>query len=233
MNTEIKSRINTIGTVGRILTIIAIIVVIASIVCAALAMVVTVVFPKDAVTVSFSGDARVHIDSKLYSGRFPVVGLDGLLENGRATFKLAGAEFDTVSVEESADGVNVHAAADGINLDIHGLFRGCIVALVYLAAVLVMLYFLKALMTEFKTCDTPFAESVIKKMTNFGWSLIPMAVLSGVTGSSITALVFSGGAKNFDYSLNLSVVLVVLVVLALVQVFKYGAQLQQQSDETL
>lgn len=233
MNTEIKSRINTIGTVGRILTIIAIVIVIVAIVCTCLGTIVTVAFPRDALTVSLDGEAQIHVSEKLYSGRFPVIGLDDLREHDEFNFKVSGAKFSTVDVEETGDGIVVHAAAENLSLDIHGLFRVCLLALIYLAAVLVMLYFLKSLMTEFKTCDTPFAPSVIKKMTNFGWSLIPMAVLSGVSGSSWTTLVFNGGVKDFDYTLNLSMVLVILVVLALVQVFKYGAQLQQQSDETL
>jgi len=41
------------------------------------------------------------------------------------------------------------------------------------------------------------------------------------------------GGIHLIFSIDLGVVLVVLIVLVLVSIFKYGAVLQQESDETL
>ena len=228
MNTEIKNKINTIGTVGRVLTVIAKIIVIAGIVCVCLAGIAGLFMPKDAIKLSMDGGMQVQVSKKLYEGRFPVIGLDGI-ENG--SFSLNGEDYEAVSVQETADGILVDMKADSAEMEIRSmLLRGCLIGLIYLTAALVMLCFLKSLMTELKNCDTPFAPGVIKKMTNFAWSLIPMAVLSGV---SFDWSFLANSVRDFHFSVNLSAVLVILVVLALVQVFKYGAQLQQQADETL
>ena len=228
MNSEIKNKINTIGKVGRVLTVIAKIIVIAGIVCVCLAGVVGLFMPKDAVKLSMDGSMQVQVSKKLYEGKFPLIGLNGI-ENG--SFSLNGEDYEAVSVQETDDGILVDLKGDGGDMEVRTmLLRGCLIGLIYLTAALVMLCFLKSLMTELRSCDTPFASGVIKKMTNFAWSLIPMAVLSGV---SFDWSFLANSVRDFHFSVNLSAVLVILVVLALVQVFKYGAQLQQQADETL
>ncbi|MBQ4425860.1 MAG: hypothetical protein II882_09035 [Lachnospiraceae bacterium] len=227
MDSDIKRKINTIGKVWRILTIIAKVIVIVGIVCLALIGTLSLVLPKDSVKISLSGAAQFEISEKLYKGKIPVISsIDGM------DITLAGEDFETVSVEETDEGVRVNMASDGYTLDMRSVFRACLIGLIYLTAVLVMLCFLKSLMTEFKNCDTPFSDGVIRKMTNFAWSLVPMGVLSGFSGSDWALLLNKAGGR-FHFSLNLSVVLVVLILFAIVQVFKYGAQLQLQSDETL
>jgi hypothetical protein len=46
-------------------------------------------------------------------------------------------------------------------------------------------------------------------------------------------LTFMSGAPKVTLSINLAVIFTVLVIFALAYIFKYGAVLQQESDETL
>ena len=227
MDQNIKKKINTLGTVGNVLAILSRIAVIAGIVVLMLIGIAGLILPRDAVKLSLGGTMKIQVSEKLYEGRFPVV---SNLED--ADFDFDGQEYESVSVEKTDDGVIVNAEADEMEFDLRSVSKACLVGLIYLTAVLVMLYFLGSLMKEFKRCDTPFSEGVIRKMSNFAWSLIPMAVLSGFSGrinvGSLKAL-----SMDVNYTINLSVVLVILVIFALVQVFKYGAGLQQQADETL
>jgi hypothetical protein len=88
---------------------------------------------------------------------------------------------------------------------------------VFCTLVLIALIFGQKLAKALSVCDSPFEEKVIKAMMNFGKSLIPMAVffvlLYGLSG--------------------VGTALAVLVVILFIQIFKYGAKLQQESDETL
>ncbi len=229
MNIEIKKKVNTIGKVGRIITIILKVLAIAGIVCLCLGAVLTRIIPEDAITVDMEGTAQIKISEKIFKGKIPIISEDGL-EGG--SFTIGGEKYETVSVEQTDDGVTVNMQANDVKLDVRAVaLRSCLIGLVYMAAVLVMLCFLKKLMGELETCDTPFAPGVIKRMTNYAWSLIPMAVLSGFSGTEWILL--SARSGRISYSVNLHLVLIILVILALVQVFKYGAQLQQQADETL
>ena len=85
-------------------------------------------------------------------------------------------------------------------------------------------------MKALRKCETPFCESVIKSMSRFAISLIPAVFMNMVCGGMWSSL-FSG--SGFAMTVNLGSVLLVAVIFLLIAVFKYGALLQQESDETL
>lgn len=96
---------------------------------------------------------------------------------------------------------------------------------------MVTLCFISTLCKAFRDCETPFEDNVIKKMQNFAYSLIPWALISTVTESAGNS--FMTNKPSLTLSVDLGVIIVVLVVFVLVHIFKYGAVLQQESDETL
>ena len=83
-------------------------------------------------------------------------------------------------------------------------------------------------------------------MSVFGWSLLGLAILSalfsGISNLIVTVEDYGGNTFNYARSIyegikalilpSLSLV-VSLIVLCMVRIFRYGAQLQKQSDETL
>lgn len=83
-----------------------------------------------------------------------------------------------------------------------------------------------------RLCDTPFEDEVVRRMTVFAWVLFGVSVFASCMGVA-TWFVFQQPANAF-FSLLPSVYLVVsLIVLGLTKIFRYGAQLQKESDETL
>ena len=107
----------------------------------------------------------------------------------------------------------------------------CISGLVLCIASLVSMIFAGKVCKAFRDCQSPFEENVIRRMQYFAYSLIPTVLLESVVAGSIGY--FLGNTDGIGVNLNVSTILVVLVVFALVYVFKYGALLQQESDETL
>lgn len=67
-------------------------------------------------------------------------------------------------------------------------------------------------------------------MSRFAVSLIPAVFMNMVCGGMWSSL-FSG--SGFAMTVNLGSVMLVAVIFLLIAVFKYGALLQQESDETL
>ena len=237
MNSEIKKKVNTVGKVGHILAVIAKIFLIAGMVIMILGIAVGVILPRDAVRADLSGEVTVHVSKNLYEGRLPVIGDLGDPENWN--IKLDGEEFDDVRIEKTDGGIDITGSMRGAVPVLGTLFKGCVLGFVYMTAVLVVFCFLDALMKEFRTCETPFSPGVVRKMSNFAWSLLPMGLLSGFSGGEVLPVrffsvnTFSVNGIGSEFTINISVVLMILVVFALVQVFKYGAELQQQADETL
>ena len=97
---------------------------------------------------------------------------------------------------------------------------------------LVTLFFVGFLCKAFRYCESPFEENVIKKMQNLAISLIPWTIISSIADNFITNLINVG---NFELgiSIDIKVVLVIILIFVLVYIFKYGAVLQRESDETL
>lgn len=68
-------------------------------------------------------------------------------------------------------------------------------------------------------------------MKNLAISLIPWVVLSNISDMFLQYIMT--GNYNIALSINLKIVLVIVLIFALIYIFKYGAVLQQESDETL
>ncbi len=123
------------------------------------------------------------------------------------------------------------------------------IAMIVPAAFSVVVFvFLLLAADAFRRCDSPFEDRVIRRMNVFAWVLLADALLNllisiaGEIGmrivySSVTfvgALTSSGIPEAVLYLVTPSFPLVVsLIVLFLVRVFRHGAQLQKESDETL
>ncbi|MDE6087635.1 MAG: hypothetical protein K2G25_04550, partial [Oscillospiraceae bacterium] len=65
-------------------------------------------------------------------------------------------------------------------------------------------------------CETPFEENVLKTMKNFGFALIP------------TGLVCLS-----DGGISLTAIVLIIAIIIFTYIFKYGAELQKESDETV
>ena len=82
-----------------------------------------------------------------------------------------------------------------------------------------------------RDCKSPFDDTVIRRMRNFAFSIIGWCVLSVVCNLVISSIFAS--AIQVGVSFSLGNVLLVLVILGLCDIFRYGAKLQQEHDETL
>ena len=97
--------------------------------------------------------------------------------------------------------------------------------------IVVTLFMLRSLFKAFEKCETPFCTEVISKIKNFGYSLIPFIVLKSAVDTAWGSILSTGfeGSVNIDFTM----VIAILIVFMLAMIFGYGAELQQQSDETL
>lgn len=111
------------------------------------------------------------------------------------------------------------------------LLWASILILLMLALIMVTLFFAGALCKAFRDCQSPFEENVIHKMQSFAYALIPWTVASTVIESISQSILSDGMAITLN--VNVGMILIVLIVFLLVYIFKYGAVLQQESDETL
>ena len=218
-NKNIKS-INTIGKVGNIVTIVIQVVMIVGIISSIIAGIVILQLHNDSIRVSGSGNADITLKTSQLVSR--VIEIDNI---DNSTFKLdmfgIKAKITTRSEDISDDENNyqISAEADGVTgREIKVFFAAtCFTGAIVVALFLIASVFVRKLAKVLSKCRSPFEESVIKAMRAFGISLIPWAVFRLCVGSTA----------------GVAILLLAFVIFLLVKIFKYGAELQQESDETL
>lgn len=217
MKDQTIRNINDLGKVSRIIIIIFKVFAIVGIVCFLFGGIVAAAIPGDSITFKGTSKADIIIDyDKLPKSMISV-------DKGSETFHPFGTDI-SISVtegDETDDGTvyNMDANIKEIKYgDIKPLALLCLFGIaVFCAVILVALIFGQKLAKALSVCDSPFEENVVKAMANFGKSLIPLAVF----------FVIINGLSGIGTALT------ILIVLLFIQIFKYGAKLQKESDETL
>ena len=236
MKTEAINKINQFGKVGQILANIAKVLVIIALVIVTIGTITVAALPKEAFRLTLNGTAQFHMDISEFGAEFTDNDIHSITESFEDsaqdnTIDLNGAKYALESITVDRTSMNVNTSAKSISFTLHDTLGALIVAVLTLVLSIVTLSFVSQLCVAFKNCASPFEENVIKKMQYFAFSLIPWAIMSSVSANAMRSI-YTG---SFDLCLgvNLNMVIVVLVILAFTYIFKYGAILQQESDETL
>lgn len=226
------SKIKKMGEIGGYLTLIAKIFVIMGLVLCTVATIAFAAIPEEFMTVTVSGNAMVDIDMGAIGVPVDEVETEtDVLTVEDSSFDLNGAEYYVKSMKMVENVLQIETAADDILLSLHGMVWVMLMAVVKLGMTLVTLFFVSALCKAFRYCESPFSENVTKKMQNLAISLIPWAFLTAVSDMAIQSC-FTGNLE-WHLGIDLNMVLIILLIFGLVYIFKYGAILQRESDETL
>lgn len=239
METKMNKSINTIGKVGKILTTIIAVFMILAAIATAVGIGVASSLPKDALSVEVTGTADVTAKGDILESIAEAI-IDSS-KGGKGQIKLGESNVAVGDVKDSVpEGVTAEKTGKGIalkmnnqrlDLNVQAIITTLIFVLLNTVCTIVVLFMIRALMKSIENCETPFCDSVIKNMKRFGFSLIPLAILSGTSENSLQSL-FSLGV-NVHMGIDFKVVFGILVIFMLVMIFSYGAELQKQSDETL
>jgi len=236
MKNENIKKINAAGTVGYIASIILIVLSITAMVVTGILTCAAFSVAKENVNVSVASDIKVSSTGDILERLNSFISLDGIddltelaTEDGEAV-DTDDSDVSSVQVTGDDGGYTINVKTNEITFSIKKIIVALIVSLVTLGTAVLALYMVKGLTKALRTCETPFAPEVIKRMTYFANSLIPVAVM-GMICDAIWTSVTTG--NDVSLSLNVGSVLLIAVVYLMVVVFKYGAQLQRESDETL
>ncbi|MCR4594481.1 MAG: DUF2975 domain-containing protein, partial [Clostridiales bacterium] len=154
-----------------------------------------------------------------------------LSEDGGQSVKTEDRTASDISVKANDDGsMEIAVRNKGMTFTIARIIVCLVASFLFMGAVTVCIHFLDSLMKALKGCQTPFSADVIKRMTQFAYSLIPVVVFKTISDGLWSGL---GSSSELSLSTDLGIVMLAAVVFLLIAVFKYGAQLQQESDETL
>ncbi len=252
MKEQAIQKINKVGKISTIVTIICKILVILGLITCIAGAVICMVVPKELVKVTVAETMTTEVNYGSLGMEIAEDEIeqmeqmrDWLSEGGEVQIEtvrngVISGSMSVISTGETyfptdisiVDGVvKADMTSDDVTFTLRDVAGLILVAIIGLVMTMVTLIFVEALCKAFRDCQSPFEENVIKKMQRLAYVLIPWTFTSSVTDSVITS--FRSSSIHWSFSLNMGVVLVVLIVLVLVYIFKYGAVLQQESDETL
>ena len=242
MKEDAIKRIHTIGRVGVIITNIYKVLIIVLMLIILVGTIGLFMIPKDLLTLQFDSTVNLQIDPSAVPGdssdatvKNNLISLSSLFEAG--SLFLVYADGTTIPITVSTQ------YEDGMHLDVRtttpqtrtltmqDLAWLLVAVLLYLVMSLVTVCFIGSLCSAVRYCDSPFDTTIIRRMTSFAFSLIPWVFLSSLVNSVSNSI--TTGGSHVSLSINVGMILIILVIFALTLIFKYGAVLQQESDETL
>ncbi|MBR6922585.1 MAG: hypothetical protein IKH51_10350 [Clostridia bacterium] len=227
-----KRRINVLGKICRIISMIIIVFLIIGASASLIASVTLMVIPQNGLQADVSGSAKVEIYGDLID-KLP----DGMLKNIAKSIQEGAVNFSINSnsvngLTQSGDTVTLDASGDVTHLTFRKIGMSLLFSSMTIGLLIYVFIMLRKLMREFEICDSPFSDGVVKAMTGFAISLIPYTVLKPAF-SKLAGSLLTSGNLNVDFSLDLTMAFFALVIILLIFIFKYGASLQKESDETL
>ena len=253
MNSKTLSNFHKFGKVGKIaMTVIMVIAILAT--AASLAATIFVAaLPKDALTVRVTNHAEFRINEKNFDSLWGILAegfsyagdtsLEEMLsDEGAKIAPPENQEFETELsfFDQSYSSAKIYSDGNIKVMDAKSspaeyrstdLVSVLIFLTLFVASVAAALFMLKRLFSVLAKCDSPFCEEFVKKMKAFGFSLLPVALFATVGETLSTAFLSAGGDAGIHIQWGMFIAFA--VTMCLVTVFKYGVQLQKESDETL
>ncbi len=219
-------KINKLGKVGLIVTRIAMVILAVAFLGVLVVTMLMFTLPEDMVEAKVEGVASVRI-------RFPEsysAPTDIATVGENMTLKVSGTEFRLTDAQTDGQELLLSGSGSAVLFQLDAIRPAILSALVYVILTLALTVFVGRLFQAFYVCATPFSQDVITKMQQLAYALIPWAVIGMVVDGIVQA---ATGDGSFTVSVNLGYVAAILILLALAYVFKYGAMLQKESDDTV
>lgn len=253
MNEKTRANINRFGRVGKIILTVLLIAAILAAILGGAAAIAVATLPKDAVKVSVTEHATFTIQESTFPSVWSMLA-DGfaytadqdpsaLLQDEVSDFlPPENTELDTNLhfFHQSYSSAKIHSEggekvieADSAPVEYRSsdLVTLFVFAALFAASAAVALWMLRKLFQVLSVCDSPFCMELVAKLRAFGFSLLPVAVFASL--GETWAIRFLSAGQITGVSVQWGVLLTFVVTMCLVTVFRYGVQLQKESDETL
>ena len=233
MKEQAINKINKIGKISGIVALICKILLSIGLVMMLIGTIACFAVPKDAVIVGAGGSGSVDINLDVLGISLTDNELTDI-EKEMEHIKKEGEEtkeYELTDVSLSDERIFIDALSKQKKISIHDLGWMLLILSGAIALSIVTVCFVSPLCKAFCNCESPFEEKVVKQLNSLAYSLLPWVVLGSLT-ESISESIFTNNF-NLMIGVDLGMVLIILFIFVLAYIFKYGAVLQQESDETL
>lgn len=249
MNSKTLSNFHKFGKVGKIAMTVLMVIAILAAAASCVATIFVSTLPKDALTVRVTNHAEFRINEKNFDSLWDIladgfsyagdVSPEAMLSGGNnkiippedQDFNMELQSFSSAKIHSEENTKVIEVTSSPAEYRSANLVSVLIFATLFAASAAAALFMLKRLFAVLAKCESPFCEELVTKMRAFGFSLLPVALFATIGETLSTAFLSAGGDTGI--SIQRGVLIAFAVTMCLVTVFKYGIQLQKESDETL
>lgn len=253
MNSDTISKFRLFGKAGKIvMTVLAVIAAIITISCCIAAAFVATL-PDNALTVRVVENTELRFNAESFDTLWNIIGgsfsysgessPEYMLGEGagkvtppegqqfKTELRLFNRSYDSAEIHSDGNTKVMQAEASPAEYIASDLTKVFIFAALFAASATAALWMLRRLFSVLTKCRSPFCGEVVAKMRGFGFSLLPVAVFASAAETMLES--FFAAGKSTNVSIQWGILIAFVVTMALVAVFRYGVQLQKESDETL
>ena len=220
-------KINRLGKIGHAVAKICQVMVTIAMVCCIVGGVLLALVPRDGVMVTTSHTATIEMDMT-HSIMPKLVAVD---PEDDGSFELDGITYDNFDIVGTLGRQTAVAQSTPYTYSLKNMmwvmFTAAVLCLLLVAATKKV----SALFMLFRDCETPFTTDTADSFRQLAISFVPVIVMGWVL-EAVTKWVTTG-VLDIVIGIDLTAVMLVVVVLMMGEIFRYGALLQQESDETL
>lgn len=253
MNTKTLANFHRFGKIGKMITTILMVLAIFVTAASVAVTIYSTTFPMDTLKVQVSDRAEFRIDEEKFDSLWGFLvnnfsyagseGPEGMLSDGGSTvtppedqdfqveLSFFNQSYSSARVYSDGDTKVIEAESTPAAYPSEKLVPALAFLTLLAASEAVTLFFLRKLFTVLEKSESPFCEDLVKKLKAFGFSLLPVALFSTM-GETLSNAFLSAGRSN-AIRVQWGVLIAFAVTMCLVTVFRYGVQLQKESDETL
>lgn len=230
-------KINKVGHIGFIISKIIRICLWIGLVGAIIGEVALWILPSDLFKVQIGGDATVSVSKQAILTFTPAGKDDEILEQidsyiMKGSMDIDGNEYAFADISVTDKDIIIDGSAKSPAVITMGSIRGAVgYAIAIIVCALILFKFVSRLCKALASCTTPFEDNVCRTLNRFSIVLLIYVIVKGTLAACISGLL--AGANSFSLSVDFSAILLALGIYVLSIIFKYGAILQRESDETL
>lgn len=253
MNANTIFKFRLFGKIGKIaMTVFSVITVLITASCCAAAA-FSATLPEDALKVRVVEHTELRFNAESFGALWNILGgsfaysgdsnPDFLLGGSKKTvtppenqefqieLKLFNRSYDSAELHSDGNTKVMSAESTPAEYNVKRLVAVFIFAALFAASAAASFWMLRRLFAGLTICESPFCTEVVAKMRNFGFSLLPVFVFASASETALGSFLTAG--KSTNVSIQWGILIAFVVTMALVSVFRYGVQLQKESDETL
>ncbi len=238
-------KINRLGHFSQVVALIMKIVVIILLLALAVASIVSIGLPDEALELKVSSNVDVSTDfgftgktispsdqQALLSGKGDIA--SSLLGDKDTSLQdLLKEQGATIEYKKVTDHF-INAVVKGFapkSFTMTDIRYALLESLIETALFLIVLFVGSSLCKALRYCDSPFEKSVIRRMRGFGFALLFWSLALTCGQAVLDYLAQEGGSVRSN--IHLSLLFMALIVLALTRIFKYGAILHREVADEL